>query len=499
MAILGYNAFMVRQPTLEQRLRRFRFPTALRLLRSRFPKAEVYAVGGSVRDQLLGRPARDLDFVIRNVSYDQLAAYFRKHGTALFAGRRFGVLKFRPKHDTATFDIALPRLEHSLGLSGGYRDFIVRSDPKLPIEDDLNRRDFTVNALAWDLYRRTLIDPTGGLNDLAGRRIRAVGDPALRFREDYSRLLRALRFSIELRFTIEDQTWQTLKRLAAHLIDPILPRETVAAEIVRMLDASPLDAIDALELSGALRVLIPETIAMERCDQPKTFHREGTVWTHGRLAVEAFGTTEFRRAFPKFAVDTELVLTAWLHDIGKPFSTHTVRRRGRDATSFSGHEAAGAELLGNIAERLKLSSAGGIISSTRVRWLIRNHLVFLQADALPLRSIEKFFLNPLVPGEKLLALMFADTWASELAQGGTDWSGFQTLKKNIALVRKRGFQNGKPHFFLDGNQAARALKIPSGPAIGRVLEALRVGQLDGQIVSKAAALAFVRKQGLRSH
>lgn len=488
-----YNGVMARKLTPETRLKNFRFPAPLRLLRSRYPKAEVYIVGGSVRDQLLDRPARDLDFLIRNVTYDQLARYFKRHGTAQFAGQRFGVIKFRPSHSDAVFDIALPRLEHSLGLSGGYRDFEIHSDPTLPIEDDLRRRDFTINAMAWDLYSKKLIDPNGGLADIVGRRIRAVGDPVLRFQEDYTRLLRALRFSIALDFSVEDRTWQTLKRLNMHLADPILPREVVAAEIVRMFDEKPLEAIDLLDLSGALRVLIPEALAMQNCQQPPQYHSEGTVWSHARLAVESFGTNDFRKSFPKFVPDAELVFTAWLHDIGKPYAKKNVMNRGRVESTFCNHDQVGAELAAKIADRLKLISAGGLISPDRIRWLIRNHLTVLHADTLPLRVVERLFLNPLVPGEKLLALIFADVWASQTDEGRRAWAGFAELKKKIAVVRRRGFRSGKSYYLLNGAEIMRSKKIKAGPRVGALLESLRAAQLAGTVATRQAALAFVKK------
>ncbi len=494
-----YNTYMVRKQSVERRLQTLGCPAPLRLLRSRFPKAEVFLVGGSVRDQLLDRPSADLDVVIRNVSYEQLARYFRKHGSAQFAGRRFGVLKFRPRQtrsrfgQAAEYDIALPRLEHSLGLTGGYRDFAIDSDPKLPIEADLLRRDFTVNAMAWDFYGKQLIDPSGGLADLAARNIRAVGNPARRFQEDYTRLLRALRFAITLDFTIEDQTWTRLRSLISHLNDAVLPRELVAAELIRMFEARPLEAIDLLELSGALRILLPETLAMQRCTQPPEFHSEGTVWTHGRLAVEALASKEYKTHFPKIQPDAELVLAAWLHDIGKPFCERTVRKNGQDIRAYYGHDQEGAVLVKSIAERLKLSSAGGIVNPDRLAWLIRNHLVVLNAESIGLRAIERLFLNPLVPGEKLLALIFADVWASRPASGITNWQGFKTLKKKIHLVRARGFRRQKVKLLLSGEEVMRLKKLPPGPWVGRILETVRGAQLEGRVRTAADARRFVKE------
>src|SRR3989338_7107095 len=141
-------------------------------LSRRYPKAEIFLVGGAVRDLMLNRPTTDFDFVLRHVSKNDLQKFLAKHGKVNLVGKRFGVFKFRPKGWAGEeIDIALPRTEHSLNFTGAYRDFKIQSNAKLKIEDDLSRRDFTINAMAIKISQISnlksqnyLVDPFGGLN-----------------------------------------------------------------------------------------------------------------------------------------------------------------------------------------------------------------------------------------------------------------------------------------------------------------------------------------------
>lgn len=126
------------------------------------PDAEVFIVGGAVRDHLLGLKLKDYDVVVRNVAMDVLAATLEPLGKTDVVGKRFGVIKFRPHGQESFIDIALPRKEYSWSFSGGYRDFDIQSDPTLPIEADLARRDFTVNAMAYNVAPKSIIDPFFG-------------------------------------------------------------------------------------------------------------------------------------------------------------------------------------------------------------------------------------------------------------------------------------------------------------------------------------------------
>ncbi|MFH0804918.1 MAG: hypothetical protein V1916_01845 [Patescibacteria group bacterium] len=248
-------------------------------LQKKFPTAEVFLVGGIVRDALLNRPSKDYDFVVRNVPLPKLRQFLASQGHVDLVGKNFGVLKFIPRGFTGSeaIDIALPRTEHSL-LTGGYRDFKVQSDPRLPIELDLARRDFTINALAFDVQKKILIDQFVGQADLKNKIIKTVGKPSERFSEDYSRILRGLRFACQLGFTIEPNSRASIKKLTSKLNEKrdggyVVPRETISRELIKSFVANPALALDLYDQSGALKVLAPELLKMKKCPQPANFHR----------------------------------------------------------------------------------------------------------------------------------------------------------------------------------------------------------------------------------
>ncbi|MBI4434803.1 hypothetical protein HY635_03260, partial [Candidatus Uhrbacteria bacterium] len=290
----------------------------LRELTAEHADAEAYLVGGIVRDASLGRDAKDYDFVVRGVSADALRAFLAARGRVDLVGRNFGVFKFLPSgwpEDAEAIDIALPRTEHAEG-TGGYRDVDVQSDPTLPIAADLARRDFTINAMAWDVRNRTLIDPFNGRDDLTQRIIRAVGNPSERFAEDRSRTLRGLRFAAQLGFDIEPATMAAIRAtmptineqrparktheqltLLPGALEYVTPREIVARELIKSFDADPVRSMDLWDDAGAIAELMPEALAMKGCAQPDIYHSEGDVWTHTRLALAKLSSPEYRAEF----------------------------------------------------------------------------------------------------------------------------------------------------------------------------------------------------------
>jgi tRNA nucleotidyltransferase/poly(A) polymerase len=239
-----------------------------------FPKAELFLVGGAVRDAMINRSMKELDFdfVIRGAKAQELHDWFEKRGHIDLVGRDFGVFKFMPDGFTTDnlqfIDIALPRTEaaHPDNV-GGYKEFDIQSDPNLSIEDDLSRRDFTVNALAFDVKKGLLIDPFNGQRDLEQRIIRTVGDPKERFSEDMSRILRAMRFAAELQFEIETDTLAAVRTLAERVnnkrkrkeeLEYIIPRETLGSELGKALERNPSGAVDWLIKTKLMLALFPE-------------------------------------------------------------------------------------------------------------------------------------------------------------------------------------------------------------------------------------------------
>lgn len=226
-------------------------------LPAEFPAARVFLVGGAVRDDLLGRPVKDRDYVVMGVPAEALERFLAARDEVKLVGRQFGVFKF------SGVDVALPRKDFPSG-TGGYRDVETQSDPELPLEEDLARRDFTVNAMARDLRDGRLIDPFGGETDLVKGQIRAVGDPATRFAEDRTRMLRALRFAAQLGFDVEEKTWDALKEGMPRVNDlrpdgsRVVPYEVVAREFIKGFESDAVRTAELWEQSGAFAALMPE-------------------------------------------------------------------------------------------------------------------------------------------------------------------------------------------------------------------------------------------------
>ena len=235
------------------------------------PEAELYLVGGSVRDLLLKRRGlnTDFDFVIRKLQREKLESWFSKQGSIDLVGRVFGVYKFLPRGfdstHTTQIDIALPRTEFArAGSHGGYKEFDVQSDAELSIEKDLSRRDFTINAMAINIRTGELVDLYGGTVDLEKKLVRAVGNPTERFQEDFSRMLRAIRFACELHFDIEPETRRALQEQIPHIQDRctinekeefVVPRETIGSELAKAFARNPEGAKEWLKKTNAFNIL----------------------------------------------------------------------------------------------------------------------------------------------------------------------------------------------------------------------------------------------------
>ncbi len=496
---------------------------------SAYPDAEIFLVGGAMRDAVIGHATKDYDFVVRGVQARHLQEFLGTVGIVNLVGRTFGVYKFIPDDGyeefkasgMETFDIALPRTEHAWG-TGGYRDVEVQSDHELPIEKDLGRRDFTINAIAVKLKVSGVrcqvldtVDPFGGMTDIGKKTIRAVGDPKERFREDYTRMLRALRFACQLGFAIEPNTFAALQETMPRINDkranpeqPVLsplaefvaPREVISRELLRTFYADPVAAFDLYDQSGAFEMLIPELLKMKGCPQPEQFHAEGDVWTHTRLALQTLESQAYHDQFGDEKPNALLIMAILFHDIGKPPMLRTPEEHGVDRIRFDEHDTVGAEITRETARSLVLSimKEGPLhIDYDELYLLIKHHLILLHtmAEAFKASTVEKYFFNPKFPGEALLRLAFCDGSATIPKEGGIPslqnlFDMMARIKRMEAAVReKRVFV--KP--LINGDEIMALLKIPSGPGIGEILRGLREEQLSARITSKDEAIEWLKK------
>jgi tRNA nucleotidyltransferase (CCA-adding enzyme) len=291
----------------------------------------VYLVGGAVRDRLLGLPVRERDWVVVGAEPDEL-----ERAGFLAVGREFPVFL----HPQTKEEYALARLEKKT--APGYRGFSTQFSPDVTLEEDLRRRDLTINAMA-ESDSGELIDPYGGQADLAARVLRHVSDA---FAEDPVRVLRAARFAArfaDLGFRVADETLALMRRMTASGEVSALVPERVWLETERALgEAHPEVYFETLRACGALVVIFPEIDALFGVPQPPRWHPEVDTGVHAMLAVRYAART---------GASTAVRFAALTHDLGK---ARTPRERW---PSHHGHEEAGVPLIEALASRLKVPGA----------------------------------------------------------------------------------------------------------------------------------------------
>ena len=313
--------------------------------------AKVYRVGGAVRDKILKQNPKDYDYLITGVPFNDLISFLKTIGKVEHVGASFGVLKVYPANKTLKkeIDVALPRKEISVG--PGHKQFKVEFDHTLDVTDDLGRRDFTINSVAFDIKTRRYVDPYSGLRDIKNKIIRHVSEKA--FEEDPLRILRAVQFSARLNFKI-DQATLNLMSANVQLLVHISP-ERIAVELNKLLSSDkPSIGFDYLYECGALKLLLPELCECKNIVQTRK-GRASTVYDHIMLALDA--------------VPKDNLLIRWaavFHDMAKPECK--VLRKGKN--SFIGHDKLGAKLAKKYLTAWKFPS--NFISD--VAHLIKHHM-----------------------------------------------------------------------------------------------------------------------------
>lgn len=217
----------------------------------------ILEVGGCVRDELRGVPPKDADYLVCKLTPERIIKLLKPHGRVDVVGQSFGVIKFTPRGETRQIDLSLPRRETSTG--AGHREFKIDADPDLPVDVDLGRRDFTINAIARDCITGELIDPFHGADDLAAHTLRMVAPSA--FEEDPLRTLRGAQFAARLGLTVEPATLAAM-RAAAPLLPSVSP-ERIASELVKGFQAArPSQMFRMLHENGLLAFVLPELAAL---------------------------------------------------------------------------------------------------------------------------------------------------------------------------------------------------------------------------------------------
>ena len=395
-------------------------------------------VGGPVRDLLLGRPVRDWDLAT-DLRPEVISGLFDR---TLEVGAAFGTIIV--VEDGANYEVTTFRADGTY--TDGRHPDSVRYSTRL--EDDLRRRDFTVNAMAADPGAGVLVDPFGGQKDLDRKLLRTVGDPDTRFGEDSLRLLRAVRLACQLSFDIERQTYGALVRGAPGI--ERISSERVRDELLRMLACPrPAEAIDLLFETGLLQRILPE---LARCyGVPQNPHHAYDVFHHTLASIDAAEATR-----------PVIRLAALFHDVGKP---ETRADTGPTAT-FYGHQFTSEDHARAALSRLRFPHR----ERDTVSHLVRHHMFHYRPEWTD--GAVRRFLRTVGPEEveKLFALRAADTFgngmrsrlAPELAE----------LSARIEAILEKENALGLKDLAVNGRALMETLELSPGPHLGRILEAL---------------------------
>ncbi|HEV2175756.1 MAG TPA: CCA tRNA nucleotidyltransferase [Terriglobia bacterium] len=413
---------------------------------------QAYLVGGCVRDLVMGREPKDYD-----VATDATPAeVVRLYPMSLTVGAQFGVVIV--PGGAGNCEVATFRSD------GRY------SDGRHPLEvryaetpqEDVRRRDFTINGLLYDPAEDRVLDYVGGQADIRARRIRTIGDPFERFSEDHLRMLRAVRFAARFGFALDPGTLRAVQDLAGRI--HAVSAERIRDEILKMLtQGQARRGFELLDESGLLREVLPEVKAFQGVEQPPEFHPEGDVWIHTLMMLEGLR-----------APSATLALGVLLHDVGKPL-TFAIKERIR----FDGHVEIGVKMAESICNRLRLSSH----ETERVAELVRHHMRFKDFPQMR-RSTQLRFLR-LDGFDEHLELHRLDCLASH-----GDLSNYETARRLLAETPPEEI---KPARLLSGRDLIDLGYAP-GPAFKQILQSIEDAQLDGSIHSREEALQKVAER-----
>ena len=412
---------------------------------------EAYFAGGCVRDMLLDKRPQDYDIATSARPEDVQ----RLFGETIPVGAQFGVILVLI--ESQPFEVASFR--HDGPYLDGRRPSHVRYGS---LEEDVRRRDFTINGMVYDPIADRVIDLVEGGQDLKQRRIRAIGEPARRFEEDRLRMLRGVRFAAGMNFTIEDATFAAIRQLAPTITD--IAWERIGDEITRILtEDGARRGFELLDESGLLKVLLPEIDALKGTRQSPDYHPEGDVFNHTMLLLSHLESPS----------DT-LAYGCLLHDVAKPLCF----RQEDERITFYGHTDKGAAMAEEILKRLKRSRA----VAERVSYLVRNHLRHVQAPHMRLSTLKRFLREEGI--DELLELTRIDALSSN-----GDLRYYHFCQERLAGLNEEEI---RPAPLVRGGDLI-ALGYTPGPLFAEILRDVEDKQLGGELTSREQALDWIRK------
>ena len=415
---------------------------------------QALLVGGCVRDLLLGREPADYD-VTTDATPEQVAKLFPE---SVAVGAQFGVILI--PRDGLRVEVATFRSD--VGYSDGrHPDSVVYS--KTP-QEDVQRRDFSINGLLMRHDTGEVLDYVGGQADLKAKIIRAIGEPGRRLTEDKLRMMRAVRFAARFAFEIEAETFRAIRRHVAeiHQVSP----ERLRDELTKMLtEGAARQAFELLDETWLLQQVLPEIAAMKGVEQPPQYHPEGDVWIHTRMMLEGL---------PKDASPT-LAWGVLLHDVGKPPTYQSAAETG-DRIRFNNHVEVGVRMAQAICKRLRFSNE----ETEQIVALVDNHMKFGTVEEMRTSTLKKFVRLPRF--EEHLALHRLDCLSSHRRL-----DSYEFVRRFLEVTP---LEQVRPERLLTGNDL-QAMGFRPGPLFSKILRTLEDAQLEGQVTTREEAEKYV--------
>src|ERR1051325_11651696 len=419
-------------------------------------KHQALLVGGCVRDVLLGREPADYD-VATDATPVEVAGLFPE---SVAVGAQFGVIlvpRDGMKVEVATF-------RSDVGYSDGrHPDRVVYSKTA---QEDVQRRDFTINGLLMRHDTGEVLDFVDGQEDLKAGVIRAIGDPERRFAEDKLRMMRAVRFAARFGFKIEEATFRAIQRQTQE-IQQVSP-ERLREELTKMLtEGAARRAFELLNETGLLAQVAPEIAAMKGVEQPPQFHPEGDVWIHTLLMLEKL---------EKGASPT-LAWGVLLHDVGKPPTVQSAAETG-GRIRFNHHVDVGVRMAEALCRRLRFSNE----ETEQISALVSNHMRFGAVEDMKKSTLKRFVRLPRF--DEHLELHRLDCLSSH-----RHLDSYEFVQR---FLDETPPEQVRPERLLTGDDLL-AMGYHPGPEFARILRGLEDSQLEGQVKTKEEAREYVVK------
>ena len=417
---------------------------------------QAFLVGGCVRDILLRRDPADYD-VATNAAPQEVLQLFPY---ALDVGAQFGVVLVR--QDSLKVEVATFRSD--VGYSDGrHPDQVVYSQTP---EEDVQRRDFTINGLLMRHDTGEVLDFVGGRADLAAKIIRAIGEPSRRFAEDKLRMLRAVRFAARFGYAIEPATFTAIRQHANEI--QVVSAERIREELTKLLtEGAARRGFELLDELGLLSQLLPEIAAMNGVPQPPQFHPEGDVWIHTLLMLESL----------PIGVSPTLAWGVLLHDIGKPPTFRSATETG-DRIRFDNHVDVGVRMADNLCRRLRFSND----ETDQITALVANHMKFKDVAQMRQSTLKRFVRLPHF--DEHLELHRLDCQSSH---GKLD--AYEAVRAFLAQTPPTDV---RPPRLLSGDDL-KDLGYTPGPEFQKILATLEDAQLEETVQTREQALDFIRR------